>query len=313
MFLNKKPNLRPHGVPLDMVLAALNNTNLKARQEGDSLIVQHPSFITRVDVIPPANRESEKGPIQAVVLIRTPLPAEVASMFTKPEMTSAMNAMTTVGALTAESGKVFVGSRLTMYENENAWNIHFPLILIATISGTDSILGAMRRMMTREEGADSPSSWTEDEFETISSYLSRMCVCTTGGLGLTAEFGLRVGETSAIAGDHRTALWELRADQPHPEMGGGLFCLLQMPHQLKNETRLDEVLLQLNRMEMAPHDVPPHFGAWCRGRLGNNPAYVSFLPNALHAATGIAVNVSFWAFNRAQWANAMLASLGVSA
>ena len=62
---------------------------------------------------------------------------------------------------------------------------------------------------------------------------------------------------------------------------------------------------------MAPHDLPPHFGAWCPGRLGNNPSYVTFLPNALHSAPGIAVNTAFWAMNRAQWANAMLASLGV--
>ncbi len=35
------------------------------------------------------------------------------------------------------------------------------------------------------------------------------------------------------------------------------------------------------------------------------------LPNALHFAASIAVNTAFWAMNRAQWANAMLASLGV--
>jgi hypothetical protein len=37
---------------------------------------------------------------------------------------------------------------------------------------------------------------------------------------------------------------------------------------------------------------------------------VSFLPNALHSTYGIAVNVALWAINRAQWANAMLPSLG---
>ena len=140
-----------------------------------------------------------------------------------------------------------------------------------------------------------------------------MCLCTTGGLGLTAEFGLNEGAVSAAAGDHKTALFQLMADQPHPELGGGLFCLLQMPHQLQDERRLNQVCLQLNNMEMAAHDLPPHFGAWCSGKLGNNPAYISFLPNPLYAASGIAVNSGFWAMNRAQWANAMLASLGVRA
>jgi hypothetical protein len=40
---------------------------------------------------------------------------------------------------------------------------------------------------------------------------------------------------------------------------------------------------------------------------------VTFVPNALHPASGIAVNAAFWAMTRAQWANAMLASLGVRA
>jgi len=100
------------------------------------------------------------------------------------------------------------------------------------------------------------------------------------------------------------------ADQPHPELGGGLFCLLQMPHQVRDEERLQKICLQLNKMEMAAQDLPPHFGAWCPGKLGNNPAYVMFIPNALRSAEGIAVNAGFWAMNRAQWANAMLASLG---
>jgi hypothetical protein len=64
-------------------------------------------------------------------------------------------------------------------------------------------------------------------------------------------------------------------------------------------------------MEMAAHDLPPHFGAWCPGRLGNNPAYVTFLPNAMHSVGDIAVNAAFWALNRAEYANSMLASLGV--
>ena len=70
------------------------------------------------------------------------------------------------------------------------------------------------------------------------------------------------------------------------------------------------MLGELNRMEMAPHDLPPHFGAWCRGNLQNNPAYVSFLPNAFHSVEGIALNASLWALNRAQWADAMLVASG---
>jgi hypothetical protein len=71
--------------------------------------------------------------------------------------------------------------------------------------------------------------------------------------------------------------------------------------------------MQLNKMKMASHDLPTHFGAWCLDKLGDNIPYVSLYPNALHPATGIGINVAFGALNRAQWANAMLASLGVRA
>ena len=311
MFWNKKADPRPLGVPLDDLEAALAQTTLKTKRDGNSLIVTHPNFATHVDVVAPAKRESENGPIKAVVQLRTELPREVAAMFSKPEMTVAMNAMVTLGALTYDNGKVFVGSRLTMYEAEQAWNIQFPLLLFSVIASTDSLLGAIRRMFAGQPAETSASAWEGRDFEQVKEYLSRVCVCTTGGLGLSAEFGLRDGAVSAATGDRDTALWQLLGDQPHPEMGGGLFCLLQLPHQFRDESQLDKILLRLNQMEMAPHDLPPHFGAWCRGRIGNNPAYVSFLPNAMHSVAGIAVNMSFWALNRAQWANAMLLSMGI--
>jgi hypothetical protein len=169
----------------------------------------------------------------------------------------------------------------------------------------------MRRTFTKEAPRGGDSEWTKDDLAQVESYLSRLCVCTTGGLGLTAEFGLTEGAVSAVAGDNNTALFQLMADQPHPELGGGLFCLLQMPHRLRDEKRLQQLCVQLNNMEMAADDLPPHFGAWCEGKLGNNPAYVSFFPNALHSASGIAVNAAFWAINRAKATNTMLTSLGI--
>ena len=101
----------------------------------------------------------------------------------------------------------------------------------------------------------------------------------------------------------------MAADQPHPELGGGLFCLLQLPHELQDHKRLQQLCIELNNMEMAENDLPPHFGAWCEGKLTNNPAYISFFPNGLYSASGIAVNVALWALNRANWANEVLASL----
>jgi hypothetical protein len=313
MFWKKKSDSSPLGVPLGDLLLVLQPTSIKASLEGSALLARHEHYTIRTEVVAPESRESKNGPIRAVVRMKTDLPRQVIELFKEPEATVAMNAFAALGALSSDRGKVYIGSRLTIYEAEDAWrSLHLPLLMFTIICGTEAILGAMRRTFTKEGQRGGTSEWTESDFKQVESYLSRLCVCTTGGLGLTAEFGLALGEVSAVAGDQKTALFQMTADQPHPELGGGLFCLLQMPHKIEDQKRLQRMCVQLNNMEMAAHDLPPHFGAWCEGKLGNNPAYVSFFPNALYSASGIAVNAAFWAINRAQWANAMLAvqSLG---
>jgi hypothetical protein len=307
----RKTDSRPLVPPLDLVLAALKDTSLSVKQDGDSVIVGHRDFTTRIDVVPPANRESENFPIKVVLRVKTELPEKFGAIIAKkPEMTAAVNRMATLGALTIERGQIFVGSRLSIYEDaENLLKLHAGLIVCAAIEATDSLLGAMRRTFAGEDGKEEESAWSADDMNEVCRYLSPRCLCTTGGPGLTAEFPLRDGAVSAAMGDHDTALWQLAADQPHPDMGGGLFCLLQMPHQVKDARKLAQLIMQLNLLEWAPQDLAPHFGAWCHGRVGMNPAYVSFLPNALHSFESIATNVSLWAWYRARWANAVLASL----
>jgi hypothetical protein len=308
----KKPSPTLRGVPLDRIAEALKQTTLKPSREGDTLVVKHDRFVTRVDVLAPKVSETVDGKIAAIVTIKTELPPDFSNIFIKPSMVSMVNSMATLGAVTEEKGKYFVGSRLTVYEGEDAWNVQFGLILFSVIVSADTIMGAMRKIFTEEEPrAAGPSAWTERDFEFTKSYLSRVSVCTTGGLGLTAEFGIRAGEVSAAVGHHYTALWQMKADQSHPEMGSGLFCLLNMPHEIPNKEKLDNVLAELNRLEMQGNDLPPHFGAWCRGVRDTNPAYVSFLPNVLHGTNGIAVNMSFWAMSRAQMADVMLSTMGI--
>ena len=225
-------------------------------------------------------------------------------------MISAGNACATLGALTLDDGKMFVGSRVTLYEDDKqAWGIYFPMILETLCNGTTALMGAFSRAFTKKADKRGKSSWTKSDLEMTGRQLLHLCVCTEGPTGLTAEFGLGKGDVTAMKADN-TALLQLATDAPHPEVGGGLFCLLQMPHQLKDEKSLDELLLQLNLMEMEPYELAPHFGAWCRGRVGLNPAYVCFLPNVLHTSA-IALNVSICANVRAKWANSVLSSLGI--
>ena len=169
----RKPSSRPLVPPLDLVLAALKDTSLSAKQDGDSVIVGHQNFTSRIDIVPPTNRESANFPIKVVVQVKTELPEKLEAMFAKkPEMTAAMNAMATLGALTIDSGQIFVGSRLTIYEDaENLLKLHVALILCAATGATDSLLGAMRRTFAGEGGKEEESLWSADDMDEVSEYL----------------------------------------------------------------------------------------------------------------------------------------------
>ena len=315
MFWNKKTHQNPLGVPLGDLQAMLAPTTIKTTLKGKTLLARHEQYTVRIEVVPPATRESENGPIRAVVRMTTDLQKKLLPMFQGREnsTTAAFNAFAALGALYSEGGTIQLGSRLTIYEEEDAWGaLHLPLLLFTTISGNEAILGGMRRTMATEAPRIGDSDWNEQDFEQVEGYLSRLCVCTTGGMGLSAEFPLVEGAVSAAGGDHGTALFQMMADEPHPELGGGLFCLLQMPHQVKDEDALHQICMRLNAMEMAADDLPPHFGAWCPGRLGNNPSYISFLPNPLYKASGIATNAAFWAMSRATWSHKALTKMEVS-
>jgi hypothetical protein len=242
----------------------------------------------------------------------TELPTQMLELYKEPEarmaMTRSLNVCAALSAVSLDRDRAYIGSRLTLCDadDQDAWRtLHLPLLMLTTICGTEAILGGMRRALMKEGPRGGASEWTAEDLEKVERYLSPLCVCTTGGLGLTAEFGLFEEAVSAAAGD-RTALFQEMADQPHPELGGGLLCLLHMPHEIGDEKRLLRVCNQLNNLDMATQELPPHFGAWCAGRQSNNPVYVSFFPNALHRVPGIAFGAAVWARKRAQWARVVL-------
>ena len=314
MFRSKKLDPNPLGVPLGDLQALLAPTSIKASLMENGLLALHEHYTIRIEVVPPENRQSENGPIRAVVQMITELPSKFVTMLNgrEADATAAFNAFAGLGALYSDESTIRIGSRLTIYEKDDAWKkLHLPLLFVTTVCGTEAILGGARRVMAKEGNRGGYSEWTDNDLEQVESYLSRLFLCTRGGLGLTAEFGLTEGAISAAAGTRNTALFQMMADQPHPELGGGLFCVLQMPHQVTDERGLQKVCMQLNKLEMAPQDLTPHFGAWCPGKLGNNPAYVSFLPNHLHAVPGIALNYAIWAMFRAKWASAKLEAMGL--
>jgi hypothetical protein len=196
MFWNKKSEASPLGVPLGdlMLMLMLQPTSIKASLKGTILTARHEHYTIRIEVVPPENRESENGPIRAVVRMITELPKPILTLFQgkEAETTAAYNSFAALGSLCADHGSVYIGSRLTIYEAEDSWRtLHLPLLMLTTICGTEAILGALRRAMTNEGQRGGTSKWTEQDLAQVEGLLSRMCLCTTGELRLTAEFGWR--------------------------------------------------------------------------------------------------------------------------
>ena len=315
MFWNKKPSESPLKAQFAELASVLTMAGVTVDQKpSGALTVHHEHFVTEIDTIEPLQKNTPNGPIKAVVQIRTVLPQAIQSLFPKHEMTLAGNKMAALSALVSEGKQVIIGSRLTIYESEDAWkSLHFPLLMFSALQGPHAILSGLRKMFANEPFSENPSAWTEQDLSFIHSTLSRICVATDGGLGVTAEIPLSANAMSAISGDGDTALLEIKADQPHPELGGGLFILLQMPNRTKDEAKLKAACLRLNQMEFEARDLPPFFGAWCEGKLGGNPAYISFIPNEMHSVQGIGLNFAIWALIRAKWANDVLRSMGILA
>ena len=125
----KKTDTSPLGVPLGDLLLLLHPTSIKASLEGTTLIARHEHYTIRIEVVPPENRGSENGPIRAVVRVTSELPSQVIEFFKEPEAMVGMNVFAVLGALTFDRGKVYIGSRLTIYEAEDAWHaLHLPLL-----------------------------------------------------------------------------------------------------------------------------------------------------------------------------------------
>jgi hypothetical protein len=306
--------MKPPSSMLDALAALLAATDLKTSRERGTLVVKHEHLSTRVELATPDGSDSPMGPIESVVQIRTDLPDEMTRMIIADrERGALMNRMATLGALTIDNNRIFVGSRLTILESDNAWNIQVPMILMSIIGAAETMLTATRKALTGQIDGTGKSAWGESDLELVERRFADQCVCLSDETRVVAKFPLRSEPGSTTVGDAHTALWKIASDEPHPAIGGGIFCALELPHRLSNQAHLAQVLAQLNQFEMQPQALPPHFGAWCVGTSEHNPAYVSFLPNALHEmAPGIAANMTAWAWARAQWASITLASMGVS-
>ena len=108
MFFEKKFDPSPRGGPLDYLQRVLSTTTLKISRDAESLIAEHETAVTTVKVIPPARGEGSKDPIQAVVQMTTDLPRDFPRSILTPESLMILNKAAALGALTVESGPMFL-------------------------------------------------------------------------------------------------------------------------------------------------------------------------------------------------------------
>ena len=306
------PATTPRGVPLGHIRAMLNPDNIKSSIRGDTLTADFGGYTTVVKVSPPPAGVQSEDPIQAVVRVTTEFPSALAKTVREhgQGFSAAFNAISSLGAITEEGGRLFVGARLTIFEQEGAWGtLQFPLLGFSVIGGASTIFGGITQVFKGGSPPRARSSWTEADLKRVHQMMSRACECTVGG-GFTAEFPLEGGEDAAAFGHAGTALFRILLDEPHPVHGRGLFCILQFPTCLPTDEAVHEVCAKLNRLEMSALDAPPHFGAWCPGQMGTNVSYVQFFPNALHSVTGLPLNAAIWAMARSQWGAERLREMG---
>lgn len=310
MSLNKTTSKQK--IPLDDLLALLKPSSIRASINGNFLIAQHHNYKVQLEVITPKIRQSENGLIKAVILITSEIPTQLLSIFEESliKNLSTFNRFASLGSL-IKNDKVCIASRLTIYEDENAWEtLHLPVLLFTIVGGSEAILGKISKGISGEPPKRTKSQWSNNNFLQVEKLLSQICICTSSDLSLTAQFALENEKVGAGLRNHKTALFRMLGNQPHPVLGDGLLNILEMPHQVSGQNNLYKVCNELNKMEINTFDLPPHFGAWCPGSIENNPAYVSFYPNAMHTISGITVNSAIWAVNRAEYASKFLETLG---
>ncbi len=207
----------PLGVRLRDLATMLAPTTIKTTLQDNTLTADHGTYTVQVEVVPATVQETDMGPIKAVVLVNTEIPKPIRELLGSglPGMTAMCNKYAALASVYEDGDSLRIGSRLTIYEAEDAWDtLHLPLLAFTVMLGAEPILGGLRRSLGGLAPKEGPSDWTDNDFERVANLLSEMCLCTTGGLALTAEFPLAEGAISAIVGHRRTALWRLLGGQP---------------------------------------------------------------------------------------------------
>lgn len=255
--------------------------------------------------------------ITEIITIRTPL--TMFKMFDEKDY-SFFNIFATTAAITRDGkGEDAIISRLPLFESDDEAlaDLYMPLIAnAARVQLVGPTCGLYHLEGRRDEydaasvalpGWDQPSNWGSEEFARAEKHLrAHGAYANAGDTGVTVEFLWERGAVSAIAGDC-TSLLQIRADQPHPSAGNGLFYRLDLPTNFTDDEAC-EWAAKLNRAELEGIDTPPFFGAWCTMPRSGTLTFAGFWPNVMFRP-GTATNIAFWSWARSRFARQVLGNL----
>jgi hypothetical protein len=241
----------------------------------------------------------ESDTVSDVFLIETQLREELSAFFDDRRLVT-INTMAALGAMIRgpRSSALNVVSRLSVYQNDDAWRLYTRLVALAALLQGDALLAAVGAALGYDvpkldlPDRENPSRWSGTDFGVAKERLIRLgLLATAGPSGLSVEVPVRGGEISGIVGDD-TGLLTFHADMPHPALGAGLLYKLELPMRFEEEALIN-VANELNRVEVDAVHSPPFFGAWCSQITSGRLAYVGFWPNLLYAPETV-LNISSW-------------------
>lgn len=135
-----------------------------------------------------------------------------------------------------------------------------------------------------------PAKWPAEEFrDAVDNYMKQApaVLANAGNYGFTVEFPY--GEESSLC--------EVRADQPHPLYGNGLFMLQSFPITVKTNLDGAKIAISMNRRELTQSPFGYGFGSYAY--KDNMLYFTSFIPNATYSP-GLLPNIYFSCAHRAR-------------
>ena len=136
MFFKKKFDPNPFGVPLGEIHEILKSTTLQSKLVKGGMEVTFEKLTAVVSVEEPPVKDAPIKNIQAIITIKTYLPKQFLKFMSNPEFRMMANNMATFAAITEDEGGIFLGSRLTIYEDETGWNLYFLSFCIPSLLQT---------------------------------------------------------------------------------------------------------------------------------------------------------------------------------